>query len=320
MLIFYTDHFVLPLPPGHRFPMPQVRARCASGWRASRADRMRVPAGRDATPSSLRVHDAGVRARRRRAERSTRRPCGASAFRGRRRWSSGRAARRARRSPRAAARSHPAAASISRAARITRIAHFGEGFCVFNDAAVAARAMQAEGRAGRVLDRRPRRAPGRRHRRRSSPATTACSRARCTGAATFRFASTRSDLDVELDDGTGDARLPRRARVALPRALDRARPDLAIYLAGADPFEGDRLGRLALTKAGLAARDRYVLRHAARRRRSRSRSRWPAATPSDIDDIVDIHFATVLRSRSSDGPDGARRQQYRSVLDFSPRP
>jgi acetoin utilization deacetylase AcuC-like enzyme len=68
-----------------------------------------------------------------------------------------------------------------------------------------------------------------------------------------------SDLDIGLPDGAQDEEYLRALRPGIVTALDRARADLAIYLAGADPYEGDRLGRLALTKEGLARRDRLVL-------------------------------------------------------------
>ena len=99
-------------------------------------------------------------------------------------------------------------------------------------------------------------------------------------------------LFTELDDGTGDDAYLATLATVLPRAIDRARPDLAIYLAGADPYAGDRLGRLALTKAGLADRDRCVLDRL-------SALGIPVAIAmaggyaDDVDDIVDIHFATV---------------------------
>jgi acetoin utilization deacetylase AcuC-like enzyme len=63
---------------------------------------------------------------------------------------------------------------------------------------------------------------------------------------------------MELDDGTADREYLDALEVGLRRAIEEARADLAIYLAGADPFEGDKLGRLKVTKAGLAERDRMV--------------------------------------------------------------
>ena len=145
-----------------------------------------------------------------------------------------------------------------------RIAAHGEGFCVFNDAAVAARAMQAEGLAARVLvvDLDVHQGDG-------TAAIFAGDDSVFTfslhGRGNFPFRKCASDLDVELDDGTADAPyLADACASRLPRALDRSRPDLAIYLAGADPFEGDRLGRLSLTKAGLAGSRPVRARYAAR--------------------------------------------------------
>ena len=117
-------------------------------------------------------------------------------------------------------------------------------------------------------------------------------RCRCTAARTSRSARRRSTIDVELDDGTGDDAYLATLATVLPRAIDRARPDLAIYLAGADPFAGDRLGRLALTKAGLADRDRLVLDALARHGIPVAIA-MAGGYAEDVDDVVDIHAATV---------------------------
>ena len=79
------------------------------------------------------------------------------------------------------------------------------------------------------------------------------------GARNYPFQRIPSDLDVDLPTGTGDADYLEALDGALDVALRRCAPDIAFYLAGADPWEGDRLGRLALTKAGLLARDERVL-------------------------------------------------------------
>ena len=194
--------------------------RCASAWRPLAADRMREP--EPATDAELlRAHDADyvahvVERHARRARRS-----GASAFRGRRRWSSARAAPPARRSRRAAARStHGCGVNLAGG---THHAHreFGEGFCVFNDAAVAARALQAEGRVARVLvvDLDVHQGDG-------TAAIFAgdasdVHAARCTAARNFPFRKVASDLDVELDDGTARRRVSRRTA---RRTARRARP------------------------------------------------------------------------------------------------
>jgi acetoin utilization deacetylase AcuC-like enzyme len=79
------------------------------------------------------------------------------------------------------------------------------------------------------------------------------------GARNYPFQRIASDLDVDIPSGTGDAGYLGALGDALDLALPRARAELAFYLAGADPWEGDRLGRLKLTKAGLRERDELVL-------------------------------------------------------------
>jgi acetoin utilization deacetylase AcuC-like enzyme len=170
-------------------------------------------------------------------------------------------------------------------------AGFGEGFCVFNDAAVAARAMQAEGLAARVLilDLDVHQGDGTAAIFAGDGSVFTCS---MHGRANFPFRKATSDLDVELDDGTRDGPYLAALRIVLPRALDRAQPDLVIYLAGADPYEGDRLGRLSLTKAGLGARDRYVL-GTLREHALPVAIAMAGGYAEHIDDTVDIHFETI---------------------------
>jgi acetoin utilization deacetylase AcuC-like enzyme len=113
------------------------------------------------------------------------------------------------------------------------------------------------------------------------------------GARNFPVRKQPSSLDVPLEDGTGDDEYLRRLEPAVAESIERARADLVLYIAGADPYAGDRLGRLELTKAGLVARDRLVL-DAARG------SGLPVAIVCgggycpDLEAIVDIHAATIL--------------------------
>jgi acetoin utilization deacetylase AcuC-like enzyme len=170
-------------------------------------------------------------------------------------------------------------------------AAFGAGFCVFNDAAVAARAMRAEGRAARVLivDLDVHQGDGTAAILAGDPATFTFS---MHGRRNFPFRKAASDLDIELEDGTGDDAYLRVLRIALPAVLARSRPDLAIYLAGADPYAGDRLGRLSLSKAGLAARDRYVIDLLASHEVPVAIA-MAGGYADVIEDIVDIHARTV---------------------------
>jgi len=134
----------------------------------------------------------------------------------------------------------------------------GEGFCVFNDVAVAIRTLQRDGRIRRaaVIDLDV-------HQGNGTHAIFAGDRSVFTfsmhGGRNYPFHKVAGSLDVELADGTGDDVYLGALADALPRALSAAAPDLAIYLAGADSHEGDRLGRLCLTFDGLARRDVMVL-------------------------------------------------------------
>lgn len=167
----------------------------------------------------------------------------------------------------------------------------GEGFCVFNDAAVAARTMQAERRARRILvvDLDVHQGNGTAAIARGDPSIFTFS---VHGAHNFPFEKETSDLDIELPDGTPDEPYLEAVAAGIARAIERARPDLAIYIAGADPYAGDKLGRLGVSKRGLADRDRLVYDAC-------GEAGVPVAVvmgggyAPKIDDIVDIHFATV---------------------------
>jgi len=287
-LIYNSSTFVLPLPPGHRFPMAKY-ARLAERVERLAGPLVRIPEA--ATDLELgRVHDAGY------VDAVSR---GALDERAQRRigfpWSAAMVerSRRSAGATLAACRSALDGGLGINLAGGTHHAHraHGEGFCVFNDAAVAARAMRAEGRAARVLvvDLDVHQGDGTAAIFAGDPDVTTLS---IHGRQNFPFRKTTSAIDVELDDGTGDDAYLATLSTVLPRAIDRARPDLAIYLAGADPFRGDRLGRLALSKAGLADRDRAVLDRLAA-------LGIPVAIAmaggyaDDVDDVVDIHYATV---------------------------
>lgn len=147
----------------------------------------------------------------------------------------------------------------------------GGGFCVFNDAAVAARLLQAEhGRASApaalpvaIVDLDVHQGNGTAAIFRDDPTVFTLS---LHGAKNFPFRKEPGDLDVELPDGCGDEEYLQALDRALAELDRRFEPGMAVYLAGADPHEGDRLGRLKLTWAGLQARDRRVFDWAWQRR------------------------------------------------------
>jgi acetoin utilization deacetylase AcuC-like enzyme len=133
----------------------------------------------------------------------------------------------------------------------------GEGFCVFNDTPIAARVLQRENRVRRVaiLDCDVHQGNGTAAILNGDSSIFTFS---IHGQKNFPFRKINGCLDVGLDDGTGDDEYLDTLHEGVIRSLALSNPDLAIYLAGADPYQGDKLGRLALTKEGLAERDRMV--------------------------------------------------------------
>ena len=167
----------------------------------------------------------------------------------------------------------------------------GEGFCVFNDSAVAARVLQHEGLLNRVLviDCDVHQGNGTAAIFRGDNSVFTFS---IHGANNYPFVKEAGDLDIELPDGTDDRAYLDLLEPGLKLAMERADADLAIYLAGADPYIDDRLGRLALTKQGLLNRDRMVFEAC-------ERAGLPVAVTMaggyarDIEDTVDINFHTL---------------------------
>jgi acetoin utilization deacetylase AcuC-like enzyme len=174
----------------------------------------------------------------------------------------------------------------------------GQGYCIFNDSVIAIRTMQAEARIQRavILD-------GDVHQGNGTAAIAADDPTILTFSAhsesNFPLRKERSDLDIGLPDGMGDADYLDAWETGVRRALSLLPVELAVYLAGADPYEGDLLGRLALTKGGLAERDRLVFELCAQ-------ASIPVATlmaggyARHVEDTVAIHLQTVrLAARSA---------------------
>lgn len=167
----------------------------------------------------------------------------------------------------------------------------GEGFCCFNDAVVAARLMQREGLATKclVIDLDVHQGNGTAAMTRDDSTIFAFS---MHAAENYPFVKERSDFDIELPDGTDDAMYLESLRAALIQIRTQFLPSLVIYLAGADPFCDDRLGRLALTKDGLLARDRQVFEFV-RGLGVPIAIAMAGGYGRTIQDTVDIHFQTV---------------------------
>jgi acetoin utilization deacetylase AcuC-like enzyme len=261
MQCFHSDAHSLALPPGHRFPQSKYRLlrehlerdpgllRLASAEAASEEELALVhtPDYVDAvlqgTLSAAQQREIGFPWSPSMAERS-RRSVGASIMAARAALAEGVAAN-------LAGGTHHAYADK------------GSGFCVFNDVAVAARLMQAEWHRNHrqllrvlVIDLDVHQGNGTAAIFREDESVFTFS---MHGAKNFPFRKEASDLDVELPDGCRDEPYLAALDQALGQVWLRSRPGLAFYLAGADPHEGDRLGRLKLSEAGLRERDRRVL-------------------------------------------------------------
>jgi acetoin utilization deacetylase AcuC-like enzyme len=182
---------------------------------------------------------------------------------------------------------------------------FARGYCLFNDVAVALARLREEGAADRALivDCDVHQGDGTADLLGDDPRAFTLS---LHGARNYPFRRIPSDLDVDLASGTGDERYLEALDEALDFAIPRAEADVAFYLAGADPWEGDRLGRLALTKAGLRARDELVLERL-RADGARVCVVLAGGYAEDVRDTVDINTATAAttlrfsRGRSGNG-------------------
>lgn len=290
MKAFYSDRYVLPLPAGHRFPMAKYERLRARVGAELPSVRLIEPAA--ATDDQLaRAHDR---------EYVRRVACGELSAAEQRAigfpWSAP-MVERSRRSAGATIAAARTALAEGVAVNLAGGTHHaqcerGQGYCVFNDAAVAARTMQAE--AGRALhvaivDLDVHQGNGTAAILAGDPTTFTLS---LHGEKNFPFRKARSDLDRDLPDGTGDAEYLRILDEALDEMLAHFHPALIVYLAGADAHENDRLGRLALTTAGMAARDARVFDLA-------FRLGVPIVVAMaggygrDIDVTVDVHFNTV---------------------------
>jgi acetoin utilization deacetylase AcuC-like enzyme len=294
---FYSDQFVLPLPEGHRFPMSKYRLLREQAVERGliRREDLIVPEG--ATDEEiLRAHDPGYLRRvvAGSLERAEMRRIGFP-------WSPA-MVERSRRSAGATIGACRGALRFGAAVNLAGGTHHafrdrGEGYCVFNDAAIAARAMQAEGRIERavILDCDVHQGNGTAAILRGDPTVFTFS---IHGRHNFPFHKEESDLDVALPDGAGDADYLAALEEALDRVLGgETRFDLALYVSGADPHERDRLGRLALTFEGLRRRDRLVFERC-------RRAGLPVAVMMaggygrEVSETVEVHLQTVEEARA----------------------
>lgn len=134
----------------------------------------------------------------------------------------------------------------------------GAGFCVFNDVAVAVRVLQADGDISKalIIDLDVHQGDGTARIFAEDPSVMTLS---VHGARNYPEAKAQSDVDIALEDGTGDGAYLDVIGAAIPRALDGFHPDIVFYNAGVDPHREDKLGRLSLSSDGLMTRDRFVI-------------------------------------------------------------
>lgn len=286
---FYSDHFVLPLPAGHRFPMQKYRLlRERADGVAPGLDFVEAPDIGNGVLALAHHPDYIRRVSDGELSAAEQKRIGFP-------WSPG-MVERSRRSTGAtigacrAAFDDGVALNLAGGTHHAHAAH-GEGFCVFNDAAIAARLMQAERRVSRVavvdLDVHQGNGTAEILARDDSVFTLSLH-----GERNYPFVKAVSDLDVGLPDDIADAAYLVALSAALATLFASFSPQLIIFLAGADPHEGDRLGRMKLTLDGLAQRDRMVL-EAAHQRRIPVAISMAGGYGRDIDDTIRVHLQTI---------------------------
>lgn len=300
---YCSDRFTIALPPGHRFPISkyarlreQVLVQCPD------VELLEAPPASDGELALVHLPNYVQDAIAGSLPEQTLRAIGLP-------WSPA-MVERARRSVGAticAARAALADGVAMQLAGGTHHAHAdrGAGFCLFNDTAVAARLMQVEAhRATRsllralVIDLDVHQGDGTATIFADDPTVFTLS---MHGQRNFPVRKAISDLDVELPDGCGDELYLRNLDTALQTVWARlaaAPVQLAFYLAGADPHEGDRLGRLKLTRDGLAERDRRVF-DALRERGIPVAVSMAGGYGTDIEVTVAVHLRTVFEASRS---------------------
>lgn len=295
MKLFYCDEFVLPLPPGHRFPMEKYRLLRESLQASGEFlddDFQTPPAATFAELTRAHAPDYVLRVERGELTPHEIRVIGFP-------WSP-EMVERSKRSSGATLAACRIALREGAAANLAGGTHHafydrGEGYCVFNDAAIAARTLVAESIVERVLivdcDV---------HQGNGTAAILAGDDHIFTfsihGAKNFPFRKEVSDLDIELADGANDMAYEQALARGLAQSFIANQPQLVIYLAGADPFEDDKLGKLKLTKQGLMRRDQMVFEYC-RAGNVPVAIAMAGGYARSIFDTVEIHANTVIAAR-----------------------
>lgn len=289
MKAFYTDHFVLPLPEGHRFPMEKYsRLRDLVSTQAD-IELVEAPPATDTQilyahdPSYLiKVINGSLSAQEQRAIGFP--------------WST-KMVERSRRSAGATVAAAKTALLEGIATNLAGGTHHayrdsGSGFCVFNDSAIAARTLQKEVSAAlkvAVIDLDVHQGNGTASILQNDDSIFTLS---IHGENNFPFKKEESDLDLGLADGCSDDIYLDSLSQCLDQLHSRFKADCLIFLAGADPHEGDRLGRLNVSKEGMRLRDEMVFQFALDRQLPIAFS-MAGGYGKEITSTVDIHFQTI---------------------------
>ena len=291
MKVFYTDRYSIPLPAHHTFPMPKYRMLGERLKRSDLAARLTFLQPHSATHEELcRVHDKEYLERFEKGRLTDKeiRRIGLP-------WSPDLVAR-AKHSAGATVDACFAALEEGVAVNLgggTHHAHadFGQGYCLLNDSAIACQAVLADHPATKILivDCDVHQGNGTASLMRSNRNVFTFS---IHGENNFPHKKEPGDLDIALLDNTGDSSYSEALADGLKRVEKKFAADLMIYLAGADPYSADRFGRLALSKDGLAERDKMVIDFCRDHRLPVAVTMAGGYAPK-IDDIVDIHQQTV---------------------------
>jgi len=296
MKLFYTDHFDLPLPEGHRFPMAKYRRLRQSivDNPLHDGDTLLVPPAASVDQLCL-AHETDY-VHRVIAGKLSHAEIKRIGFP----WSE-RMVERSRRSSGATLAAARVALTEGVSVNLAGGTHHamrgaGEGYCVFNDAAVAIRTLAHEGIIARaaVIDCDVHQGNGTADILGRDPNVFTFS---IHGEKNFPLRKTPSHLDIDLPDGTAEEAYLSALQIGLQKTLAAGPFDLIVYLAGADPYERDHLGRLKLTKQGLRMRDAIVLGTLVQNQIPVAIAMAGGYAP-DIQDIVDIHANTIAIASS----------------------
>jgi len=286
---FYSDHFVLPLPAGHRFPMEKYSRVRDLASKLAQLELVEAPSATDT--QILYAHDPSylLKVIEGKLSAEEQREIGFP-------WSE-KMVERSRRSAGATIAAAKTAMKEGISGNLAGGTHhayrnLGSGFCVFNDSAIAARTLQKEINPKlkiAIVDLDVHQGNGTASILQNDSSIFTLS---IHGENNFPFKKEVSDLDLGLGDGCNDQSYLESLAKCLGQLEDRFHPDFIIYLAGADPHEGDRLGRLKISKGGIRQRDEMVFQYVLDRQIPLAFS-MAGGYGKEMDTTVEIHFQTI---------------------------